>query len=143
MSRVVNLEGTRFVIGECQCPGRPHPEDEAMLRAEGGVGIISAVEGSALLPNGVWSNWEARIRLVALFLVSWNLLGPDGQPAPATEQSIRLLDEDTLTLLSDECDDRLRRAKPLPNASGAPSVTSSPGSASSIPAAEPTPSSSG
>lgn len=140
MARITDVEHGDWLDlpGECECPGRPHPTDRVQLRKEGGYGVLSAVAIAGATPEGLVNTYEQRIRLVCLMLMDWNLQDAQGVQQEVTEYNIRRLDEGTLDWIAEQCDDRIRRTPPLPNGFGAPSVTSSPESASSSPEAVPT-----
>jgi hypothetical protein len=113
---------TRVVLGACECPGTPHDEDWATVRAQ-----LSATE------IGQWAMADAETvaEVACQFVTGWNLLGPDGKPWPPTAQSIVALMPPTLTLLVKALSDAVQASsKPLPNASAAPSRGSSRGSGS-------------
>lgn len=141
MSRFADIEGTRAVdLGDCQCgPASNHPRDIVNIRNELGYGALAEVTRASVLPEGGWSNFEGKIRLLRLSIVSWNLLGPDGKEVEVSEAAIRRLDQGTVERLGDAADATLKKGDPLPNASDAPSATSSPVSASDDPTISPIP----
>lgn len=131
-----------LVLGECQCPGTPHEQDEVVYRLELGAGEEERAGTYGWSSTG-WAYFDsaaARAKLVEIGVVRWNLLGPDGEPMPVTARSATLLDEATLDLITkkldevtgrDEPDEKGKpKRKPPPNASGARSGRTSSASAS-------------
>jgi hypothetical protein len=132
MSRFADdSEVTVVALGDCQCPGAPHAQDEATLHRQLGYGAKGEIQRAGWLSGrGVYfDNMAARRRLVEVAVVSWNLFGPDGKPVEPSEQSIARLDEETIDALAEAASDALER-EPVPNDSGAPSAASSSESAS-------------
>jgi hypothetical protein len=120
MSRFANPTATeRFVLGPCECAGKPHDDDWMDLRTElGATDVIALEEGDAI----------ARMKLL---ITGWNLHGDDGQVAPIDGDYLGRLYADTFETLNVWLTDHVRIST-LPNASGAPSRNGSKGSASRI-----------
>ncbi len=138
MSRFADQSATEVVvIGVCQCPGTPHERDEATVRRQLSGSALARI-GRAELEGAVRLDPMAAYRQVILeSVVSWNLLalGPAGKErpivaVPITPATVAELDSDTLTTLATAIDALVAAEGQLPNASGAPSAESSPGSAS-------------
>lgn len=141
MSRFANPNATIEVdVGPCQCPNTPHDRDRITARTELGYGAQTAIGDAIVRSDGVMVWGEGKLKLLELAVVSWNLLDHEGKDVPVSVAAIRLLDEATVDTVATAIDDAVEKAK-LPNGSGAPSVGSSPGSASSAPTADQTPSS--
>lgn len=144
MSRFADPTATAVVsLGACQCPGTPHERDEATVRWQLGASALARI-GRAELEGAVRLDPMAAYRqTVAETLLIWNLLisDEDGQPvaAPITERAIGELDLATLKLLAETADTLISDKGKLPNASGAPSLASSRGSASRSPKQTPKP----
>ena len=97
MSRFANLEATEVIDAPCRCDGK------------------------------VYNFQAARLKLLELGIVSWNLLGPTGrswEPSPVT---IGLLDKETVTWIATELNKRLdgKSKGSLPNGSAGRSRTGS------------------
>jgi hypothetical protein len=124
-------------LGPCQCPGRPHEQDEATVRWQLGASALARI-GRAELDGAVNHDPMAAYRQQVIeTLVSWNLLidGPaddGGKPVavPINARSIAELDIDTLKTLAEGADELISNKGQVPNASGAPSPASPRGSAS-------------
>jgi hypothetical protein len=152
VSRFANPNRTDvLVLGPCKCPdrrlevkpfkgpdlrtrdrGTPHEQDEVVYRLELGAGEEERAGTYGWSVTG-WQYFDsaaARAKLVEIGVVRWNLLGPDGEPMPVTVRSAALLDDETLGLITAKLDEVTARGDPLPNGSGAPSVASTPVSAS-------------
>ena len=140
MSRFADPSATQVLaIGACQCPGTPHERDEATVRWQLGASALARI-GRAELEGAVRLDPMAAYRQTILeAVVSWNLLtlGPEtkGKERPAvavpiTPATVAELDTDTLTTLAEGIDALVATEGQLPNAFGAPSAASSPGSAS-------------
>lgn len=121
-------------IGECECPGTPHAQDECVMHRQLGHGALGEVNNAGWIAGRgvVFDSMAAQRKLVELTLVSWNLLGPDGKPVEPNELSIVRLDAATVERLATLANEALAK-DPLPNESGAPSAGSSPESASPTP----------
>jgi hypothetical protein len=131
LSRFADPKRTQTIdLGECRCPGAPHGNDTAEVRAEIGDGEFHSAVGRGGWSSGAWNGQDSDNEVVATFTKRWTLLDAEGQPAPITAAMVVLLDEATrmplLLAISEAAD---RKAK-LPNASGDPSPDSSPGSGS-------------
>lgn len=120
MSRFANPAATeRFILpGGCQCPGSPHDEDWMSVRTELGTADIVALERA-----------ESVDRLL-LLVTEWNLLDEDGTAAVVDAEHVGLLFAESFDALGEWVGEHVR-ARTLPNASGAPSVSGSRASASS------------
>lgn len=127
--------------GPCRCgPNSTHARCSATRRKQLGQGIrASALEAGLRAGGGALNPIATRIALVSLAFTGWNFLGPDGTPMPFTPDNVALLDETTLAFLAENADSAILEGDPLPNASDAPSQTSSPVSASDTPTDSPTP----
>lgn len=143
MSRFADPHATKEVdLGACQCPGTPHLHDVAMVRTElgaAGRGRIAAAYGSSEVGKGDAS--QLALQALRECLVSWNLIGPDGRPAPINVETIDDLDGETVGLLFVPISALLNDRATLPNGSGAISAPSLPVVPPSIPAIPPTTSS--
>jgi len=117
----------RIDLGACDCPGAPHPSDW--------VDVSEVVTWDDLVDVGLASSeGAARLLLVTRAIVDWNLAGANGEAAPISESTVRLLDPATLQAIAEVVNAAYVRASaPLPNASSAPSAPSGPESAPSFP----------
>ena len=121
-------------LGSCRCPGTPHGQDSAQVRAEIGDGEAKSVRVTGWQSTSMeYYDFEvANDAAVAKFTVSWTLCDADGDPVPITRRTVTLLDEPTrlelLTAINAAFEERHGGA--LPNASGARSRGSSPANAS-------------
>lgn len=125
MSRFIDPSAILTVsLGPCQCPAQgKHEQDEIILRRHlSGIDQLAVASGADL--------GEQYLRLIHRGGVSWNLLDEKGKPVPLDLEHIRLLDDDTISAVVDALNDANEDEDPLPNSSGAPSLDSSPGSAS-------------
>jgi hypothetical protein len=148
MSRFADPHATTVIpIGPCDCPGKPHEQDEAVARTEIGASAKARV-GRAEIEGAVQHDpLAAHRQLVLETVVSWNLLwlapaADDGAervtvPVPITPGTVAELDRDTLIGLA-EAIDKYTSESDLPNASGAPSRALRRGSASRIRTKTPT-----
>lgn len=126
MSRFADARATRTVdLGPCECPGAPHENDWAKVRAD------LAATDIALLSA---TNSYTIAGVAAEFVVEWNLLGPNGEPWDPNGEALTALKTPTLTLIVSALTDAIKAATPLPNTSGVPSAKSSLGNASRTPA---------
>ena len=136
MSRFIDPAATVPVdMGECQCPGKPHTKDVANIRKEYSGrdrSNMRSVASQAILSSTDENAGTADA--IAPFVVSWNLMGPDGQPMRPSRQAIGLLDEDSLMALILGISAQVAGSEQAPNPSGAPSVASPQESASPTPA---------
>jgi hypothetical protein len=113
MSRFANRNATkRFVLGPCACPGTPHTEDYMDIRAELSAADLAAME--AVEPI-------ARMRVL---VVSWNLIGDDGNVASIDDDYLGRLYLDEFDKLNAWLDANAK-VRALPNGSAAPSRASS------------------
>lgn len=119
----------RVELGPCECPGSPHPEDFALVRAELSAHEISRFTGA---------DAEDVAEVAAGFIPSWNLLGNDGRPMPVTASALLSMMTPSLNLLTDAIAASIGASVTLPNGSGDPSPHGSPVSPSPSPEA-PTP----
>jgi hypothetical protein len=96
-------EPTRAVpvpLGPCRCPGSPHAEDQALVRAEIGDGEFrSAVQRGGFSAGPIFDAARSDDEFIATFTLSWTLLDDSGEPAPITPRMAGLLDEETRLLL--------------------------------------------
>lgn len=128
MSRFADVRATATVdLGPCECPGAPHESDTAEVRAE-----FSSSE-TARIAAASTTDEAAIAAVLAEFVPSWNLLGPNGEPWPPSADSLLALKAPTLSAIAEAISAGVLRSSELPNASGAPSAASSPGSASPTP----------
>lgn len=119
MSRFVNARATeRVVLGDCDCPGKPHDEDWIDLRSELGAQDIITISGGS------------SIDALQVLAVDWNLLDHDGTTAPIDRDHLERLTTDTPVFdkLAGWVTKHTRVA--LPNVTGARSGNGSSGSAS-------------
>lgn len=127
MGRFVDAAKTRRVeLGPCECPGTPHPEDFALVRAELSAHEISRFTGA---------DAEDVAEIAAGFIPSWNLLGNDGRPMPVAAAALLSMMPPTLNLLTDAIAASIAASVTLPNGSGDPSASGSPASEPQSPAA--------
>lgn len=121
-------------LGACQCPGTPHEQDEATVRWDLGASALARIGRAELDRVRTRDPMIAWRQLVIEAVASWNLLLPGedgaGVPAPIIPAVVAELDDGTLRALATAIDNLIESRGKLPNASGAPSVASSPGSAS-------------
>lgn len=92
MSRLLPIEPIEVRIGDCECPGTPHPDgDKAWLRprltAKGGMTATYLIVNNDGDPTRL--SRDLGMCFLVDGLVRWNLLDEDGNPIPT--------DEDTLT----------------------------------------------
>jgi hypothetical protein len=118
MSRFANPQATeRLVLGDCECPGKPHDEDWIDMRTEfGAQDAVALASGNSL---------EA----LELIVVGWNLLDHDGSSAPVDRSHIERLFADTFDVINPWITKHARLGT-LPNGSGAHSANGSRVSAS-------------
>jgi len=120
-------------LGPCRCPGSPHDQDSAVVRAELGEGEMrSASTRGGYSAGPMFDGARSDAEWIATFTLSWTLLDNAGEPIPITAAEAMLLDEEVYVGIMDELSQKSASAtrRPLPNASGAPSRDSSRGSAS-------------
>lgn len=123
MSRFANPNATdRLVLGDCECPGKPHAEDWIMLRTElGGYDFGRLLAGNS-------------VDTLEILATSWNLLDDSGDLAPLDREHIDALFTDYARPLTEWVQKHLKLlAAPLPNASGARSRRGTRESASPAP----------
>jgi hypothetical protein len=136
MSRFANLEATTVINAPCRCDGKPHPQDEVTIRTEmpyGAAGIIGVAGWST--SDKAYNSHAARLKLLELTVVSWNLLGPTGKDWEPGTTSIALLDSETVNWIATEVNAALEgkgKAK-LPNVSAGGSANGSSDPASQTP----------
>jgi hypothetical protein len=136
MSRFANVTATRVIKAACRCDGKPHPQDEVTIRTElpyGAAGVIGVAGWST--SDKAYNSHAARLKLVELVTVSWNILGPAGKPWDPSAISIAMLDADTVDWIAKEANaDFERKGKAtLPNASAGTSASGSSDPASPTP----------
>src|SRR3954468_1455453 len=91
MSRFADVKATRTADhGPCECPGTPHDNDWAKVRAE-----YSGSDTSRISDASTEDELEAAEILVA-YVTEWNLLGPDGEEWPPSAESLVALKGPTL-----------------------------------------------
>lgn len=121
MSRFIDPKATmRFVIGPCECPGKPHDEDWVDVRAQ-----LSGVEQQLINAAGPAD------RLLML-LTGWNLLESTGETAPLDAAHVSLVYGDWFDRFQEWLNANIKLT-PLPNASAVPSPDSSRGNGSHTP----------
>lgn len=121
---------TTVSLGDCRCPGTPHDEDTAE--------VLEELPWDVLVEVGMLDGIAAYRRLVLGCLVGWNLVDGDGKPVEITPAIVGRLRPDRLEPIAAAVNAAYQRAQaPLPNASGAPSRRSRPGSASPNPTIRP------
>jgi hypothetical protein len=109
----------RMVLGSCQCPGKPHEEDWIEMRVElGAQDVLNLLEGDSL-------------RVLKLLIRDWNILDKHGNKPEVNDESIALLYSDTYDELDAWIEGHVRMRASLPNASAAPSRSSTRRSGSS------------
>lgn len=125
-SRFANPNRTDTLsLGPCGCPGTPHDEgDIAVYRLQLGAGEEerAGTYGWSVTGWEYFDSTAARLKLVEIGVVRWNLLGPDGEAMPVNVRSAALLDEATLALITTQLDKVTAKPEPLPKASAAPSA---------------------
>ena len=112
MSRLLSEEPVRVPLGECQCPGSPHQEDEAFLRPR--LTAAAGIEATSIISNAGGKGPGVVGRALGMGylvdgLLSWNILDDDSEPIPATEEMLesgRLDWEDTLLPIADAASDQ-------------------------------------
>lgn len=110
MSRLLPTEPVPVRIGDCECPGTPHPDgDFAYLRprltAGGGLAATQAILNN--LDDTITMARAIGLIFLSDGIVRWDLLDDDGKPIPhdlATLTSGALSWEETLLPLADEAD---------------------------------------
>lgn len=110
----------RWVIGSCECPGKPHPEDWMELRTELGAGAVNRIAGGD------------SIDMLEAMLVRWNLLNEDGTDALPDRKHVELLWGDIFDAFNKWSKEHLR-IQTLPNGSAVRSRTISRANGSSTP----------
>ena len=89
---------SRVDIGECQCPGTPHPNDVVELRDKmgftGGSVLQSEMNEYLATPiaeRGPWTRLNARLKALYLEegITDWNLVDADGKLVPVNTGTIR------------------------------------------------------
>lgn len=129
MSRFADATATRRVeFGACLCPGTPHDVDYALIRAE-----ASAQETGRFIGAQGLDDVGEIADAISIFIVGWNLLGPDGKDWPPSTEALLSLKLPTLTPLIEAIGAAVDESSRLPNSSGAPSRASSRASASASP----------
>lgn len=128
-----------LLLGTCTCPGTPHVAgDVATVRIEAGwAELKSAWSAGAIVRedgSGYYDEALGDVNAIVRFTTSWNLvrLGDKGKPEPRqiTPREVSLLGEQPFKVLAEHMTELLDNRGRLPNESGAPSVASSPVSAS-------------
>ena len=118
------------VLGDCRCSGRPHDEDVAEVYVE--------LPWDVLVDVGLLIGAAAYRRLVLGALVSWNLVGADGEAIEINAATVGRLRQERLDPIASAVNAAFERARtPLPNVSGAPSRRSRRDSASLNPTIRP------
>lgn len=125
MSRFADVKATRTAdLGPCECPGTPHDNDWAKVRAE-----YSGSDTSRIADASTEDELEAA-RILAEYVVEWNLLDPDGKAWPPSAESLVALKGPTLSAIMAEISTGIADSVTVPNPSSVPSPASSRGSAS-------------
>lgn len=126
---------TEVNLGPCECPGTPHGSDLAYIRSQFSARELVTLGAEIRRLSAMAEEDEDAMVSDALirFVVSWNLLGPDGQPSTPTRDLIYQLTTPTLTTLIEAVTTAVSEAEQLPNPSSALSAASSPESASPTP----------
>lgn len=133
MSRFVDPTRTHTVTRSCECKGKPHTEDIVELRAELGYAAIGRIGMAGMTPLSEQYDFpESQLALIAEGLVSWNLVDVHGKPMGTDRADWNeAITPETVDWITTELNDLLTRARePVPNASGAPSPSTTRGSAS-------------
>lgn len=128
MSRFANLEASKTINAPCRCDGKPHPQDEVTIRTEmpyGAAGIIGVAGWST--SDKAYNSHAARLKLLELTVISWNLLGPTGQSWEPSPVALNLLDTETVNWIATEVNAALegKDKGKLPNASAGNSANGS------------------
>ena len=127
MSRFADPRATRTVdLGPCECPGTPHERDEALIRSE-----LSGSEIARIVSASQTDESEASAAF-APYVLSWNLLDPDGQPTEPSADLLTQLMATTLQSLVTAISEVVTASVQVPNRSSGPSRASSRGTASRI-----------
>ena len=104
MSRLLSTDPVRVVIGPCECPGKPHEEDEAWFRPRltvaGGMEASGIVGGAASYPSTGALGRDLGMVYLTDGLLRWNILDDKGKPIPCTREVLEsgALDWDTTLL---------------------------------------------
>lgn len=118
MSRFANPQATkRFVLGDCECPGKPHDEDFLDIRSELSGLDLARIEGAS------------PVERMKLLVIGWNLIGDDGSVAPLDDDYLSRLYLDTFSALNTWLTENAQTST-LPNGLGAHSRNGSRASAS-------------
>jgi len=118
MSRFADPSVTeRFVLGDCECDGKPHDEDYLDLRTQ-----LSGVELVEM------ESTDDGVSRMERLIVGWNLT-EGGEAAPVDRDHIARLSLPTLNRIGEWWSERAAGFA-LPNGSGAPSRNGSRASAS-------------
>lgn len=132
MSRFVDRTATKAVdLGPCECPGAPHPKDEATVRSDLAYPEVVAlgVASTALEVAETWLSKDEPFDGYPV-LAGWNLLGNDGTIMPLSVDTFRLLKPATLHPLVAAVNESIEASEAVPNRSGAHSRNGSRVSAS-------------
>jgi hypothetical protein len=132
-------ETKELPLGACVCPGAPHVAgDVATVRIEAGwAELRSAFHAGQIIRedgSGYYDEALGDVTAIVRFTTAWNLVRLDekgkSQPRPINVREVSLLGEETFLALRAHTEALLNGRGRLPNGSGAPSVASSPVSAS-------------
>ena len=112
MSRFVDRNQIEVVdIGECQCPGAPHGNDQVRIRKH-----LSYADQLHLADASAQSMTEALWSLFNLRVAGWNLTDDKNRPVPLSRASWNNLDEDTARVIQDAINNLKDDQAELPNA---------------------------
>lgn len=113
MSRFVDRQNSRFVnLGECECPGTPHPEGDWMkVRPK-----ITYGEYLELGEKARSSAREGEFYLFITKIVEWNWVDEDGKPVPIDFGTFDALDPLAAAKLLSKLDEKpAKAADPKPS----------------------------
>jgi len=129
ISRFANPRVTKPVdLGPCQCPGKPHERDSAVVRGEIGDGEARSAAGHGGYRDGtgVFDGAASDDESIARFTLSWTLVEADLKPVPITTEVAALLDAGTRDALLGAIGEAVgaRTGGTLPNGFAGPSRAS-------------------
>lgn len=147
----INPESTTEIEVPCVClldsGGLAHDTDSVTVRDQFGYGDLIDIQTKGMRWVQVETDAGPQVQpvlhpggehfaLLEISVKAWTLVQPDGSPLPITSQSIRLLPEDTGSLIAvrvSELYESSKKGRTLPNPSGGRSQPSSPESSAASP----------
>jgi hypothetical protein len=136
VSRFVNPNDTiEIVVGDCECPGKPHAKDVAVARRQLGYAALGRIGMAALAEGtgGFIDPTATRRKLLEEAIVRWNFLDAEGKEVEVSSAAIAELDQPTVEFLAEKIDSVNRLRDALPNGSSGRSRASSRATASRTP----------